>query len=106
MVVVLLYKNINSFYFKLLFFGSVNIYFMVYYFKGVVKYYIKQMEIQSQFELTMYVTFYLLGFLINIINNDMPCSWDCLAGLQLMQHLGLAPTVVTQHCMGLKTKIL
>jgi len=45
-VVVLLYKNINSFHFKPLFFGLINIYFMVYYFKGVVKHYIKKMEIQ------------------------------------------------------------
>ena len=42
----LLYKNRNSFHFKHLFFGLINNYFMVYYFKVVVRHYVKQMEIQ------------------------------------------------------------
>ena len=39
-------KNGNGFLFKHLFFGLSNNYFMVYFFKEVVKYNIKQMEIQ------------------------------------------------------------
>jgi len=42
----LLYKNGNSFLFIHLFFGLSNNYFMVYFFKGVVRHYIKQMKIQ------------------------------------------------------------
>ena len=59
---VLLYKNRISFLFKLLFFGlSIN-YFMVYFFKEVVKHNIKQLEIQITVELTIYAMFHLLVF--------------------------------------------
>ena len=48
---VLLYKNRISFLFKLLFFGlSIN-YFMVYFFKGVVRLYIEQ----TRFQITILV---------------------------------------------------
>ena len=61
---VLLYKNRISFLFKPLFFGlSIN-YFMVYFFKEVVKYNIKQMEIQIISGINMHARFINLGNLI------------------------------------------
>ena len=50
------------FLFKPLFLGLSFNSFMVYYFIGVVKHIITQMEIQSHFELTMYAILYLLEF--------------------------------------------
>jgi len=58
----LLYKNRICFLFKPLFPGlSIN-YFMVYFFKEVVKHNIKQLEIQITVELTIYAMFHLLVF--------------------------------------------
>ena len=60
----LLYKNGNSFLFTHLFFGLINNYFKVYFFKEVVKYNIKQMEIQIISGINMHARFINLGNLI------------------------------------------